>query len=333
MSDKPKILIVNPLFRDLFISNSKKILSDSYQIDEFFELKPKTQNKLKIFLSKILNLVNLYILKNKDYYKQLEKSRQQEYYKNCLARIKNKSYEKVLFCRGDRMPTFVLENLAKQAKDLINYQCDGVEMCPDIFEKKKYFTKIYSFEKDDIVNYPDLKMNFITNFYFKDESDVSVKEVKYDFYYLGVGIDQRIKILGEFDKKFSSYKNHFLLSYYKPRENDNSIQYLTSPLDYKTNLEETSKALCLIDLKLDSHNGLSFRFFEALYLQKKLITNNIDVINYDFYNPNNILIIDYNNFSKKEVEDFLELKYVNIDQNIVEKYAFNIWLKQILNLE
>ncbi|WP_228731997.1 MULTISPECIES: hypothetical protein [Pseudomonas] len=38
--------------------------------------------------------------------------------------------------------------------------------------------------------------------------------------------------------------------------------------------------------------GLSFRFFEAMTSRKKVITTNKSVVDYDFYNPANILVID-----------------------------------------
>ena len=84
---------------------------------------------------------------------------------------------------------------------------------------------------------------------------------------------------------------------------------------------------------MDVHNGLSFRFFEALYYQKKLITNNTDIINYEFYNPNNIMIIDYNNYTQASILEFLDKEYVNIDSEIINKYSFDNWLKRILELE
>ena len=331
MNVKSRILIVNPLFRNLFISNCKDILKDKFEIDEFFIKHSYQYNKFTVFYHKIVNLFNIHFLKKRDYYKRLEERRQNDYYQNCLENISNNHYEKILFCRGDRIPTFVLAKLSKQAKEIINYQCDGVKMCPDIFQKKDYFTKIYSFEKDDIINYPDLKMDFITNFYFKNYNDI-LNEIEYDFYYLGVGIDQRIKILSEFDNLFSSYKKRFLLSGSKLGESNDSIEYFINPIDYKNNLLEAKKAFCLIDLKLESHNGLSFRFYESLYFQKKLITNNKDVVNYDFYNSNNILIVDYDNLIKDDIEKFLQLEYIEINQNIVEKYSFDVWLKQILNI-
>ena len=92
-----------------------------------------------------------------------------------------------------------------------------------------------------------------------------------------------------------------MLSGSKLGESNDSIEYFINPIDYKNKLLEAKKAFCLIDLKLESHNGLSFRFYESLYFQKKLITNNKDVVNYDFYNSNNILIVDYDNLIKDDI--------------------------------
>ncbi len=38
----------------------------------------------------------------------------------------------------------------------------------------------------------------------------------------------------------------------------------------------------LIDIVRPGHAGLSFRFFDALFYRKKIITNNPSVMNYDF---------------------------------------------------
>ncbi|MCB4235991.1 hypothetical protein LDL59_15490 [Kaistella anthropi] len=78
---------------------------------------------------------------------------------------------------------------------------------------------------------------------------------------------------------------------------------------------------------------MSFRAFESLFFGKKLITNNADVVNYDFYHPENILIVDFNNPAIEKVKQFMKLPYHPIDENIVKKYSVENWIKYILNLE
>ena len=332
MNTKSKILIVNPLFRDLFINHSQNILKNKFEVDEFFIHKNNRTNNFLKYFHKIINLINIHFLKKRDYYRRLEKKRQSNYYQYCLNNVKNKRYDKILICRGDRLPHFVLKNLQIQSKKMINYQCDGVEMCPDIFKKKKYFTSIYSFEKEDIIKYPDLDLKFITNFYFNYNPMIN-KKADVDFYYLGVGLEDRIKILDQFTQKFKDFNAKFLVTSTKPNNLPKSVTHLKEIVNYQSNLDYTIMSKCIIDLKMDVHNGLSFRFFEALYYQKKLITNNTDIINYEFYNPNNIMIIDYNNYTQASILEFLDKEYVNIDSEIINKYSFDNWLKRILELE
>ena len=55
------------------------------------------------------------------------------------------------------------------------------------------------------------------------------------------------------------------------------------------------KSKIIVEIQRNDQIGLSFRIFEALGYRKKLVTTNTDVVNYDFYNPQNILVIDENN--------------------------------------
>ncbi|MDO4763924.1 MAG: hypothetical protein Q4A00_06030 [Flavobacteriaceae bacterium] len=97
------------------------------------------------------------------------------------------------------------------------------------------------------------------------------------------------------------------------------------------NIKMTLSSKVIIDIKLPYHSGLSFRFFESLGYNKKLITNNTSVKEYDFYHPNNIFITDYENF--EGLEEFLNQPYVNICEEIKTKYKFENWIKNILKIE
>ena len=48
---------------------------------------------------------------------------------------------------------------------------------------------------------------------------------------------------------------------------------------------------------------------------------------------NNIMIIDYNNYTQASILEFLDKEYINIDSEIINKYSFDNWLKRILELE
>ena len=77
-------------------------------------------------------------------------------------------------------------------------------------------------------------------------------------------------------------------------------------------------------------DGLTFRVFEAIGYHKKLITTNKDIKTYDFYNSNNIYVID----DVKNISiplSFFETDYEEIPKQIVEKYMLKNWVTTILD--
>lgn len=321
-----KILIVRAPFREVFMPEIRKHFGNQYEIDELLNIPQKQYNSkaLKLY-HKFINLYFIHILKKRNYYFLLSEKRKIAHFEKCLKKIEGKKYDHFLCFRGDRVPTKALKKLREQTSNLINYQFDGAKMCPKIWDKKIYFDTIYSFEKDDIKNYPELNLQFTTNFYFdsiKNQSSVP----EFDFFYIGVGLDYRIKILNKLAKILPEYSHNYIVS---------STLTIEPPLkkgelNYIENLNNVSNANCLIDIKLPVHNGLSFRIFESLIFEKKLITDNNTVKEYDFYHPNNILVVDYNHISKKEIEEFLNKKYYKIDENVKKYYSLKEWLLQKL---
>jgi len=86
----------------------------------------------------------------------------------------------------------------------------------------------------------------------------------------------------------------------------------------------------LLDIQRPKQNGLSFRIMEAIALEKKIISTNKDLINYDFYNPNNIAIVDSNNI---HIDDtFFKTPYQSTPKEIVQKYHISSWVNEVFNL-
>ena len=81
-----------------------------------------------------------------------------------------------------------------------------------------------------------------------------------------------------------------------------------------------------MDFKVLEHNGLSLRFFESLRYEKKIITNNKTVMEYDFYNPQNIFIIHHDDMSR--LGEFISTPYKEISKEIVDQYSFSSWLSK-----
>ena len=117
---------------------------------------------------------------------------------------------------------------------------------------------------------------------------------------------------------------------HKNNEESDSIFYITKRMSNDEVIENIKKAKIIVDIhKYGVQDGLTFRVFEALGFRKKIITTNQDIKSYDFYNPNNIYVIeDMNNISLPE--SFLNTEYEEIPTEIYNKYTLKSWVDTII---
>ena len=105
----------------------------------------------------------------------------------------------------------------------------------------------------------------------------------------------------------------------------NEFHYVPLKGQEMNNVYETSR--CVLDSAQDGQLGLTIRVLEALGAKKKLITTNEDVINYDFYQPENIYVYD----GKIDLENvFFTHEYKEVSEEVYEKYSLRRWLKEIV---
>lgn len=100
-------------------------------------------------------------------------------------------------------------------------------------------------------------------------------------------------------------------------------------LSYEKVLERVCNAECILEIIQEQQCGLSLRALEALFLEKKLITNNAYVRDSDFFNSNNILIYTPET-TAEDIRAFLDKPYVSVQPSIVENYEIKTWIKQFL---
>lgn len=95
---------------------------------------------------------------------------------------------------------------------------------------------------------------------------------------------------------------------------------------YQEYLILLQKTKCILDIVNNGQAGLTLRAMESLFLEKKLITNNQSIVEFDFYHPQNIFVIGKDNI--EEIESFLQTPYQSIEQPIVEYYEYEHWIKR-----
>ena len=276
-------------------------------------------------IEKIINFSRKFFLKDREYKKKLiEEHKLREYYKK-ISQLDMLDY--VLVIRPDAFPIPVIQELKKKTKKLIAYQWDGIEKFPEVKKYFHLFDTFFCFDSADEKN----NIKPITNFYFDCIPPVykDYNAQKPEFYFVGLYWENREKKIDRFISevlKMEVELSIFIQYNNKSEIKNPKIKYIKERITFLENLRNVEKADVLLDFVDPIHNGLSIRFFEAIYYKKKVITDNQTVKGYDFYHPDNIFVLD-ENFD--QIDSFLNTPYRDLSEEIVKKYGFTNWIKQI----
>lgn len=320
------IIIPNPSLKNIFVRNFEKT---GFEVVDFFcEEFRKYPYPIQ---DKIINIWRRIFFKDYGYYNLLEKKFTNKELEKRMQLIEGE-FDFAFLMRADRFSLIFIKELRKKAKKIISYQSDGMAVCGDLLPNVALFDKIYVFDPSDLQQYKSLNFLPLTNCWFDDDTDES--RVETDIFYVGVGVPERLRLADKI-KEYCTNSHIRLravltIPAHYPEKEEEGVFLSHLGLSYEENILEVKKSKAVLDFKLPYHNGLSFRFFEAMKYKKKLITNNSSVQYYDFYHPDNIFITDFENLDG--LKEFLEKPYHEIDENIVQKYGFKNWTHYVLDL-
>ncbi len=221
------------------------------------------------------------------------------------------------------------------------YLWDSVINIPGLESKLVLFDRIFSFDKNDCLKYKEF---VFLPLFFRKEFNNNVqnnKELEFDLFHLGVLHSDRDllikKIIQECESQSLKYKillftpsiNYFF-SLFKTATLHGLKRFLiNSPIKIEDNIDLIKRSKTVLDIAHPNQSGLTMRTIELLGMQKKLITTNRTVSEYDFFNANNILVIDREN--PKISTEFLETNYIKIHEDIRQKYSIKVWIDKIIN--
>ena len=201
------------------------------------------------------------------------------------------------------------------------------------------YDKIYSFDNNDCEKYG---FEFLPLFYCEDCKIVERQKV-YDIYSSLWNHSDRLEVVKQIVTNYPDYHNNFYVFFYVKRHyikakisnlfsKDILVKYYHwDRMSYYENINNMSVSKALLDIQHPTQTGLTMRTLESVGCGVKLITTNSEVKKYDFYNPNNILVI---NREKPEIPKFfLETPYESLPDEIYRKYSINNWAQTIMSKE
>ncbi|MFA6797057.1 MAG: hypothetical protein WCR63_05805 [Bacilli bacterium] len=270
----------------------------------------------------------------------LVKGRCEKYLDKILLETKEKEYKYILVIMGEVLTKSFLKKLKERysKSKFIYVFWDAIANFNMGLKFTEYFDKVYTTDRGDSIKYG---YNFIPLFY-NSYIDTSPLETKYDFSFVGTikkGKNKKLNsLVSQLSKKYNNsivYKyiqGKSVLLFYKIKypqdfKKERMKNFKFKKMDSQKAIDIFKSSRFILDVPMNQQKALTERCFNAMYLGKKLITTNQDIINYDFYDKNNIYIYSEGekiNFSSP----FFHTEFKPIEN--YEKYSLNNWLKQLL---
>ncbi|WP_409415535.1 hypothetical protein [Flavobacterium sp. PS2] len=263
------------------------------------------------------------------------------YYNDVLIKIKEKRYNYFFLIKGEVIPQYFIEKIVELNPEIIllYYTFDSFENNPNGIDILKNFDRKFTFDSKDSKVY-DLSFRplFFSDDYYKL---INNEHFKYDLLFIGTAHSDRYVISEKASKwcKENKLKNYAF--YYSPSRivflffklfdssfkkfNYNKISFFS--LKHEQIIELYKESKVVLDINHPNQRGLTMRVFEALGSGKKLITTNIDIKRYPFYNENNIYVIDRNNIDLNC--NFFSLPFIDVDKKLYHQMSITGWLEEL----
>ncbi len=321
-----KVLFISTTFNAYY-----KDIIDAFK-DNDFSVDWYSDRPSDSILTRALIRINPRILKNKI----------KKYEKKIIEETQKKEYDLVFVILGQSFTDGFWKELRNKQKkaEFIYYLWDSSVNFKCIVNNYIFFDKTYSFDKNDCKQYG---FTFLPLFYTKQfDVENNKMNTKYDYSYIGTvkpgRYDKVNNILLQLDNQSLKGIKYFylhskqVLLYYKLKFKDEFKNVKTSDLNYKLLTKEKcfeieNDSNIIVDVQQPGQFGLTIRTFEALGMRKKLITTNLDVENYDFYNQHNVYIVKN---KKIDFDDIFFHSDYEENNEIREKYSISNWIKRLL---
>lgn len=248
-----------------------------------------------------------------------------------FKKIWNNYYFENIFKTDDNLCFLVFTNWLTLNIDILQHlrkkypNAKIVWMCQDLVSTQhllftnelfnaKYFISqcdlAISFDPGDCEKYGFVYHSLV----FSSENDNPNCSVHNDVYFLGKAKNRLLDIIQIYDKcqelglvcDFNIVgADNYIDSLYRP-----GIHYI-SGMTYEENLQHVKQTKCLLEIMQKGGRGFTQRVCEAICYDKLLITDNAEIANTLFYNPNYISIINGDNLDKEFVKTISSKKHID----------------------
>ena len=264
------------------------------------------------------------------------------YYNKIIKETLQKEYDYVFFIKGESISASNVRRLKQfhPEANFIIYHWDSIANNSNAQNLLPYFDRVFSFDKIDCER---LGLHFLPLFYTPDYANIPYydKEIKYDMLFVGTTHSDRYKLVKRIEEQIIKMGGLCLtwfyfpgkILYYKMKIQNSYLRQIPvhtfhfKPMSKELLLQLYAGSRIIIDVQHPKQTGLTMRCIETLGAKRKLITTNYYIIEYEFYNPDNILVVDRN--LPYVPEKVLNEPYRDTPKEIYESYSIKNWLSSI----
>lgn len=271
------------------------------------------------------------------------------YFDSILKKYANTYFDFVFVLRGEAFSPLVIKKFRAQfpKTSFILYLWDSIKN-NNTLDIIPLFDRVYSFDRRDTLKYSTL--SFLPLFYLREYAELNtysndgpnkimfVGTVHSDRYLLIEKLKQALRHQEVCIDTYYFFQSKLL--YLRKRLLDASFRK-TSMNDFRfislakeEIVDKVKRSKAVLDIQHPRQIGLTMRSIETLGGNRKLITTNCDIVNYDFYTPSNILVLDRNDSTEQiaeAIQEFMITPYQVINQQVYERYSITSWTNQIFS--
>ena len=313
MNSNKKMLFISPCFFDYYKNLIDEFNSRGIKVT-WFNDRPSEN-----FITKSLIRINKRVLFRKN----------NRYFKKICNVCRENVFDYVLVIFGQ----FLNKKYVSKMKELqpnakfIYYTWDSLKNFPVINEISGLFDVRYSFDPEDCKNYG---FSFLPLYYCNNECEAQIKYLASSILTIKPGkLENYTKVKKMLPKgdifEYLYIQSKLVFWFYKFKYKNEFSGYKAKDFKYKKiSREKTysifSQSAIVIDVQMKNQVGLTMRTFETLNLNRKLITTNSSIKNYDFYDDNNIFVVNDNvkEIPKSFFENEFKRNYIINEYSIVK---------------
>ncbi|WP_316658394.1 hypothetical protein [Ralstonia condita] len=271
-------------------------------------------------------------------------TRMANYIRSLAEQYGRDSFDEVVVIKGEALHAEAVELLraAFPRARCTYYNWDSLRNYPHLKDILPLFDACFSFDAEDCETVG--RLAHLPLFYTDEYRDLPVMEPRYDLFAVASLHSDRYDVIQRVIRQCPEATRAFTYFFYPSKvallgkkvlepgfitPPLREIQW--TPLPKEKMIDGLVRSRAVIDVQHPRQTGLTMRTIEMVGANKKLITTNPLVKTYDFYNPNNILVIDR---AQPDIPPtFFDTHYTPLTEAIRQKYSIHTWLAVLLGLE